>query len=64
MDKADWLQYVSDDTEYKPWLSDKVNIYVDKFSKKTKIFTNGKSIDDCAIDVVKLILDKDLSLYL
>ena len=64
MDKADWLQYVSDDTEYKPWLSDKVNIYVDKFSKKTKIFTNGKSIDDCAIDVVKLILDKDEELIL
>lgn len=59
MKKAKFLQYIADDNEYKPWLTDKVNQWIDDISKETKLFTSGKSEDDCAILVAKAILEDD-----
>lgn len=59
MKKAKFLQYISDDVEYKPWLSDKVNQWIDDISKETKLFKSGKSEDECAILVAKAIIEDD-----
>ena len=59
MKKAKFLQYIADDNEYKPWLTDKVNQWIDDISKETKLFTSGKSEDDCAVLVAKAILEDD-----
>lgn len=59
MEKAKFLQYISDDAEYKPWLTDKVNKWIDEASKETKIFSKDISEDDCAIMITKAMIEGD-----